>query len=43
MRVRNRTRGARPLAELCDRSMAYLEVAVTVIALGAAAVPFLVR
>jgi hypothetical protein len=43
MRVRNSTRRARPLAEPFDRSMAYLEMAVTVIALGAAAVPFLIR
>jgi hypothetical protein len=43
MRVRSSIRGARPLAQPFDRSMAYLELAVTAIALCAAAALFLVR
>jgi hypothetical protein len=43
MRVRSSIRGARPLAQPFDRSMAYLELAVSAVALCAAAVLFLVH
>jgi len=43
MRSRATIRAARPLVEPVDRSMGYLELAVTAVALLAAAILFLVR